>query len=91
MNELECIPALDMATNQLTEIQGAITAGDYSVLQEILLKQAVVLHNLGMSFIEKSNEATKLQYKIGCMDIALRSLGQSQKTMLSIKMMKAEK
>jgi len=91
MDELECIPELDIVSSQLSEIHTAINAGDYSTLQRLLLNQSIVLHKIGMDFIGRSNEATKLQLKAVYMDIALRSLAQSQRTMATIKLMKADK
>ena len=83
MNDV--VPRLDTAAIQLTDIEKAISEKNYSALQSLLLHQAVTLHTVGMDFLEKSEEVTKLQYKKTCIDIALRAFAQSQKCMSAIK------
>ncbi len=87
MNDLESI---DSATAQLDEVRAAITGGDYSSLQGLLLSQTVILHKLGVEFIAKSNEPMAIKHKAAYVDIALRALGQSQKAMGAIKLLKTE-
>lgn len=88
MNDLEC---LDSASDQLAEVRTAITAGDYSSLQGLLLNQTVILHKLGIELIDLASSQTAVKHKCAYVDIALRALGQSQKTMTSIKLLKGEK
>jgi hypothetical protein len=88
MNDLESI---DSATAQLDEIRTAITGGDYSSLQGLLLSQTVILHKLGVEFIAKSKEQAVIKHKAAYVDIALRALGQSQKAMRAIKLLRVEK
>jgi hypothetical protein len=82
MNELEC---LDSATVQLDEVRTAITTGDYSSLQGLLLSQTVILHKLGVELIAKSTEQGTVRHRCAYVDVALRALGQSQKAMGAIK------
>ncbi len=53
---MSTLPELTTATNQLEEIQVAITACNYSALQNLLLSQTFILHKVGIDFLEKSNE-----------------------------------
>lgn len=79
------LPEITTATNQLAEIQEAIAGGNYTALQSLLLSQTLILHKIGVDFLEKSNEVQKLKLKTACIDIALRAMGRSQKAMASIK------
>lgn len=88
MNDLEC---LDSATVQLDEIRSAITAGDYSSLQGLLLSQTVILHKLGVELITKAADQERVRLKCAYADVALRALGQSQKAMVAIKSLQGEK
>jgi hypothetical protein len=82
---------LDIANIQLTEIQSAIATGNYSALQYLLLNQAVSLHKIGIEFVEYSKTLDRMVSKKTCIDVALRAFGQSQRTMATIKFMKADK
>ncbi|GEM_PF-7069305 len=86
MNDLQSMPDLSVATKQLEELQSAIAAGNYSAIQEILLHQALTLHRVGMGFIEQSSSMGPFSVKRACIDLGLRALGQSQKTMVAMKM-----
>lgn len=88
MNDLLTI---DSATVQLDEIRTAITAGDYSSLQGLLLSQTVILHKLAVELIAKSSEQGATRYRCAYADIALRALGQSQKAMMAIKSLQVER
>jgi hypothetical protein len=84
MNDLQL---LDSATAQLDEIRSAISAGDYSSLQGLLLNQTVILHKLGVELIELASTQAAIKYKAAYADIALRAFGQSQKAMGVIKLL----
>lgn len=88
MKDLECIPSLTIAEKQITELETAISVGNYSALQGILLRQALTLHNVGIDFMQLAGQNAKMNLKAGYMDIALRSFAQSQKTMATIQVMK---
>lgn len=81
----ETLPSLINAENSLQKIQQAIQTKDYGTLQGLLLHQAAVLHEIGMTFVDKSNDQDQIRYKRTCLDLALRALNQSRKTMESIK------
>lgn len=87
----ETLPSLTTAAHQLQEIEAAIQQKDYRTLQCLLLQQAVVLHEMGMVFIEKSTQQESLRYKRACIDLGLRSFGQSRKAMASIKSLELTK
>jgi hypothetical protein len=80
--------SLSIAEKQLTELETAISAGNYSALQNILLRQAISLHKVGFEFMAKSEESGKLRYKQACMDTGIRAFAQSLKVMRAIKEMK---
>ena len=90
MNDLECLDS-PAAIAQLDEIRTAITAGDFSSLQGLLLSQTVMLHKLGVDFIARADEQATVRHKCAYADIALRALGQSQKATLAIKSLQLEK
>ena len=75
------------ASVQLQEIKTAISSGNYDALQGLLLQQAVVLHKIGMDFIEQSCDQGPIRSKRAYCDLGFRALRQSQRTMLSIKML----
>ena len=78
---------LTVATTQLEALQTAISAGKYTSLQDILLVQAMTLHGIGMASIGEAEKALNIKHKKTYIDLALRAFGQSQKAMLSVKMM----
>lgn len=84
----ENLPDLTSATTQLAEMRSAINAGDYSALQGMLLHHSIVLHNLGMEFLDQSLKYPGLREKSAFLDIGLRALSQSQKAMGAVKMLK---
>jgi hypothetical protein len=84
MNELA------IASQRITDLQAAVADGNYSALQEMLLAQAVTLHHIGMGFLEKSNSFSRFSEKKICVDLALRALGQSQKTIATMKILQVK-
>jgi len=76
---------LDLGSIQLAEIRAAFAAGDFAILNDLLLSQALTLHRVGMDFIQMSASEVKLAHKTACVDIGLRALVQSQKTMMAMK------
>ena len=85
MNDSTLLPHLATANDQMGEIQTAILARDYGALQGLLLQQAVVLHKIGMDFIEKSCSHEPIRHKRACIDVGLRAFNMARKTMASIK------
>lgn len=81
---------LTIATQRINDLQAAVAAGNYSALQEMLLAQAVTLHRLGMGFLEQSANAHRFGEKRAFVDLALRALGQSQKTIATMKLLKVK-
>ena len=84
MNELA------IASQRITDLQAAVAAGNYSALQEMLLAQAVTLHNIGMGFLEQSATTPRNGEKRSFIDLALRALSQSQKTLITMKMLQVK-
>jgi hypothetical protein len=81
----ENLPSLTTAANQLQQIETAVKRGDYGTLQGLLLQQSVVLHELGMDFVNRSGQQDSYRHKRTCLDLALRAFNLSRKTMESIK------
>lgn len=81
----ETLPSLTTATQQLQQIETAIQSKNYGALQGLLLQQSVILHELGMAFVERSGQQDSFRHKRTCLDLALRAFNQSRKTMESIK------
>jgi hypothetical protein len=90
MDKPEIKLELDIATGQLTEIKSAIATGNYSALQCLLLSQAVSLLNIGMQFVGYSGRSRNISFMKSCVDVAIRSFSQSQRTMATIKFLKAD-
>lgn len=85
MNNNQLLPESTITSLQLEEVKNAVTSGNYTALQGLLLQQAVVLHQLGMTLIEQSTGHQNIRTRGAYLDVALRALGQSQKAMNSIK------
>jgi hypothetical protein len=85
MSNNQLLPDLTITPQQLEEVKKAVTSGNYTALQGILLQQAVVLHQLGMALIEQSTGHQNIRTRGAYLDVALRALRQSQKAMNSIK------
>ncbi|MBV5330327.1 MAG: hypothetical protein JZU65_22305 [Chlorobium sp.] len=85
----DLMPTLTKADSQLQEIQASILSKNYGALQGLLLQQSIVLHEIGMFFVERANEQEPIRNKRTCLDLAFRAFSQSRKAMMSIKNMEA--
>lgn len=85
MSDSDVTMDLTIADTKLQEIKNAVISGDYQSLQSLLLQQSVILHELGLIFIKKSNDFETLRHKRGCLEMGCRLFGQARKTMLCVK------
>lgn len=83
--EPACLPTITTAGKHLTELEDAITQGDISTINKVLAQQAITLHMVAMEFMQKADEAGKINSKKAYIDIALRAFGQSRKSMAMIR------
>ena len=66
MSDTQLLPETAMTSLQLEEVKSAVTSGNYTSLQGILLHQALVLHQLGMDLMQQSARfATEATTRIG--------------------------
>lgn len=65
------ITSLNTTEKQLVDLQAAITKGDRPTMNKLLAQQTLTLHMVGMEFMQKADEAGRLNYKRAYLDIAL--------------------
>ena len=75
---------INSAELQLVELEKAIAEGNIEITNKILVQQAVILHQIGLEFVQKASENAKLGYKHLCISIAMKAFAQSRKSMSGV-------